>query len=68
MSSALSVIAVFSVVAFLGGAACGMLALISISIHRTRHAPFSDVRSERAGCISRRVLTGERVTRREPGE
>jgi len=59
-----SILAVLSIVVFLGGAACGMLVLFIISIHRTRRAPLSGTHAEHAGAVSRRVLTGGRVTRR----
>lgn len=56
MNSPLSIIAVLTVVVFLGGAASGMLVLFVISIHRTYHAPLSRIPDQRAGSISRRVL------------
>lgn len=68
MSSALFIIAVLSIVVFLGGAAFGMFVLFVISIHRTDRAPLSDTHNERAGSISRRLLTGVRITRKESGE
>jgi hypothetical protein len=68
MISALSLIAVFTIVVFLGGAMFGMLVLFVISIHRTRHAPLSDVHSERGGAVSRRVLTATRAGRKGDSE
>ena len=64
MISMPSIIAAFAIVVFIGGAACGMLVLFIISIHRTRRAPLSGTHSEHAGSVSRRVLTGGRVTRK----
>lgn len=46
MCSALSIIALLSIVVFLAGAASGMLVLLIISIHRTRRAPLSGIRDE----------------------
>jgi hypothetical protein len=77
MISALSIVAVFTIVVFLtgcafgvflGGAAFGMLTLFIISIHRTSRAPLSDIHGEHAGSVSRHVLTGGRVTREESSE
>jgi hypothetical protein len=68
MSPELSIIAVLSIVVFVGGAASGILVLVIISIHRTRRAPLSGIHNEGAGSISRRVLTGGRVTRKEDGQ
>jgi hypothetical protein len=68
MCSALSIIAVLSIVVFLGGAAFGMLTLFIISIHRTSRAPLSDIHGEHAGSVSRHVLTGGRVNRKGHGE
>lgn len=68
MSPALSIIAVLSIIVFMGGAAFGMLTLFIVSIHRTRRAPLSGIHNEHPGSISRCVLTGGRTSRREPGE
>ena len=68
MISALSIIAVFTVVVFLGGAAFGMLVLFVISIHRTSRAPLSEIHGEQRGSISRRMLTGVRVNHKQASE
>jgi hypothetical protein len=68
MCPPVSVIAVLSTVVFLGGAALGMLVLVIISIHRTSRAPLSEIHATRGGSVSRRVLTGGRVTRKEDGQ
>jgi hypothetical protein len=68
MCSAISIIATLSIVVFLGGAAFGMFLLFIISIHRTSRAPLSDIHGERGGSVSRHVLTGGRVTRKESSE
>lgn len=68
MCATLSIIVIFAVVAFLAGAVLGMFVLISISIHRTSLTSLSGASSERAGSISRRVLTVGRVTRKESDE
>jgi hypothetical protein len=68
MCSPLSIIAVMSIVVLLAGAALGMLVLLIISIHRTSRTPLSGTHDEHAGSISRRVLTGGRVTRKEDGQ
>jgi hypothetical protein len=65
MITALSVIAVFGIIVFLSGAAFGVFILFVISLRRTPRAPLSQVQDERAGGISRRVLTGSRPGRRE---
>lgn len=65
MTSALSIIGVLSIVAFLGGVAFGLLLLFIISIHRTRHAPLSKIHGQRAGSLSRRVLIGVRTNDEE---
>jgi hypothetical protein len=61
-------IVVLSGVAFLIGIVFGMLMLFVISIHRTSRSPLSEIESDCPGFISRRVLTGVRVNREEPGE
>jgi hypothetical protein len=68
MCLAPSIIAVLSIVAVLGITALGVLLILIISIHRTSRAPLSGTHDEHAGSISRRVLTGGRVTRGEAGE
>jgi hypothetical protein len=60
MMSADSLIAVFTIVLFLGGALFGALVLFAVSIHRTRHAPLSQMGSQRRGALSRRLLTTTR--------
>jgi hypothetical protein len=54
------VLAVLAAVVFLGGALSGALALLAVSIHRTRHAPLSQMGSQRRGAVSRRLLTTTR--------
>lgn len=56
----ISVLAVLVVVVFLGGALSGALILFAVSIHRTRHAPLSQMGSQRRGSVSRRLLTTTR--------
>ena len=68
MTSALSLIAVFSIAVFLTGAAFGALAIFVISIHRTSRAPLSESHGRRAGSISRRVLAGIRNDETEAGK
>jgi len=68
MMSALPIIAVLAIVVFLGGAAFGMLVLLVVSIHRTSRAPLSKVHRQRAGSLSRRVLTGVRTNDEEDGK
>ena len=65
MITALSVIAVFGIIIFLSGAAFGVFILLVISMRRTPRVPLSQVQGERAGGISRRVLTGSRPGSRE---
>jgi len=65
MITTLSVIAVFGIIIFLSGAAFGIFILLVISLRRTPRMPLSQVREERAGGISRRVLTGSRPGSRE---
>jgi uncharacterized membrane protein len=55
-----SVLAVLAAVVFLGGALFGALVLFAVSIHRTRHAPLSQMGSQRRGAVSRRLLTATR--------
>jgi hypothetical protein len=68
MISALSLIAVFTIVVFLAGTAFGVLLVFIISIHRTSRAPLSESHGRRAGAISRRVLTGIRNDKTEAGK
>jgi hypothetical protein len=68
MSFAVSVIAILSIVVFLGGAVSGMFVLFVVSIHRTRRVPLSEVHGEERGCVSRGVLAGGRVNGRGEGE
>jgi hypothetical protein len=65
MITALSVIAVFGIIVFLSGVASGIFILFVISLRRTPRVPLSQVQDERAGGISRRVLTGSRAGSRE---
>ncbi len=68
MITALSVIAVFGIIVFLAGVASGIFILFLISMRRTPRVPLSQVQDERAGSISRRVLTGSRSGGREIGQ
>lgn len=68
MTSALSLIALLAIVAFLAGAAFGGLLLIVISIHRTSRVPLSESHCQRAGSVSRRVLAGIRNDETEAGK
>jgi hypothetical protein len=63
-----SLIAVSSVISFLAGSAFGALAVFAISIHRTRHAPLSEFRRERAGALARSALTMTRAASKGKGE
>lgn len=65
MITALSVIAVFGIIVFLSGVAFGIFALFIISMRRTPRVPLSQVQDERAGSLSRRVLTASRPGSRE---
>ena len=65
MITALSVIAVLGIIVFLSGVAFGIFVLFIISMRRTPRVPLSQVQEERAGGISRRVLTGSRSGSRE---
>jgi hypothetical protein len=65
MITALSVIAVFGIIVFLSGVAFGVFILFVISLRRTPRVPLSQVQDERAGSLSRRVLTGSRPGSRE---
>jgi len=60
-----ALLAVFSVIVFLGGSLFAALVLFIISIHRTANRPMSQVYGERRGEISRRALTTARTNRRE---
>lgn len=55
MPSAISLLAVFSIVVFAAGSACGALAVLIISIHRAGRASLSGARRQR-GAISRCML------------
>jgi hypothetical protein len=68
MPSATSIFAIFSAVIFITGAAFGALVLFSISIHRTRHAPLSELRGQQRGATSRSVLVTTRPGRKECGQ
>lgn len=65
MITALSVIAVLGIIVFFSGVAFGIFVLFIISMRRTPRVPLSQVQEERAGGISRRVLTGSRSGSRE---
>jgi hypothetical protein len=65
MITTLSVVAVFGIIVFLSGVAFGVFVLFIISMRRTPRVPLSQVQDERAGGISRRVLTGSRPGSRE---
>jgi hypothetical protein len=65
MITALSVIAVLGIIVFLSGVAFGIFVLFIISMRRTPRVPLSQVQQERAGGISRRVLTGSQSGSRE---
>jgi hypothetical protein len=65
MITTLSVIAVFGIIVFLSGAAFGAFIVLVISLRRTPRGPLSQVRGERAGGLSQRVLTGARPGSRE---
>jgi hypothetical protein len=56
-----ALIAVLAVVALLGVSALTVLVLLIVSIHRTSHAPLSQLCGQRSGSISRRMLTGTRT-------
>jgi len=60
MTSVLSLAALLAIVVFLAGAAFGALVVFVISIHRTSRAPLSGSHGQRAGSLSRRLLTGIR--------
>ncbi len=68
MTSALPLIAVLAIVVFLAGTAIGALLVFIISIHRTSRAPLSESHGQRAGKISRRLLTGIRDDKTEAGK
>ena len=68
MPSAISFLAAFSVVVFLGGAAFGALVLFTASIHRDRRASLFHDSRQRRGSISRGVLVTTRTSRKEAGE
>jgi hypothetical protein len=65
---AASLIAISSVISFLSGSAFGALAVFVISIHRTRHAPLSELRREQAGALARSALTATRAASKGKGE
>jgi hypothetical protein len=65
MITALSITAVLGIIVFLSGVAFGVFILLVISMRRTPLGPLSQVQEERAGGISRRVLTGSRPGSRE---
>jgi hypothetical protein len=66
--SAVSLFTVVSVIIFLSGSAFGALVLFAISIHRTKHRPLSGIHGERAGTVSRSVLTTTRAGCKGKGE
>jgi hypothetical protein len=63
-----SLIAVSSAISFLSGSAFGALTVFAISIHRTRHAPLSELRREQAGALARSALTTTRAASKGKGE
>jgi hypothetical protein len=63
-----ALLAVFSILVFLGGSALAVLVLVIISIHRTANGPMSGVYGERRGGLSRRMLTGVRTNGKEASE
>jgi hypothetical protein len=65
MITTLSIITVFGVIIFLSGTAFGAFILLVISMRKTPQGPLPQVQGERAGGISRRVLTGSRPGSRE---
>ena len=67
-SSAVSVIAVTALVAFLAGTASGAFILLVISIHRTSRGPLSHSQAKRRGAIARRMLTRIRTSSRKTSE
>ena len=67
MSPTISLLAIFAIVFFLGGAAFGALVLCVISIHRAGRAPLSDIQGQR-GVISRKVLVTTRTDLRGSDE
>jgi hypothetical protein len=64
MISALSIVAVFTIVVFLGGTAFGVFAVFVVSIHRTNRTPLSQIDNTRGG-LSRQFLTSARTNSRE---
>jgi hypothetical protein len=64
MISALSIVAVFTIVVFLGGTAFGAFMVFVVSIHRTNRTPLSQIDDARGG-LSRQVLTSARTNGRE---
>jgi hypothetical protein len=65
MPSTTSLLAVFSVIVFIGGFAFGALALFVISIHRNRRASLFDASPRQPGAISRSVLVTTRAGGKE---
>jgi hypothetical protein len=63
-----ALLAVISIIVFLGGSALTVLVLFIISIHRTANGPMSGVYGERRGGLSRRVHTGTRTNGKEASE
>jgi hypothetical protein len=59
--SSTALLAVLSILVFLGGSALAVLVLVIVSIHRTANGPMSGVYGERRGGLSRRMLTGTRT-------
>jgi hypothetical protein len=57
----ISAFAILSIATFLAGTAFGVLILLVLSIHRTRHATLTQTRHERPGSIARSMLTRTRA-------
>jgi hypothetical protein len=68
MPSTTSLLAVFSVIVFIGGFAFGALVLFVISIHRNRRASLFEPSTRQRGAISRSVLVTTRAGRKDNGE
>jgi hypothetical protein len=68
MISALSIVGILSIVAFLGGISFGMLIVLTISIHRTSRGPLSKTHCQQRGGFSRQLLTTCRTSSKERGE
>ena len=67
MISALSIVAVFTIVVFVSGTAFGVFLVFVVSIHRTSRTPLSQIDNARGG-LSRQVLTTARTNGRESSQ